>query len=279
MDSQRRPPALVLWGWQCCPCRGVDLPRWAEGSGQIKSGLAHRVAQACPWCSAQMVRTHVSTSAHTPGFILGGQMWGFKHSRSSGCLAFRVYTLYKYIFLTCTHSKRSAHTRTTLLCVCACVRVCPQRSNQPSPPPLSTLSVSPPLNSGCMYVNHPSLTQSLHWISFSAALHRACDWFTATFSLKLEWHTTLDCGDARQATRTHTHTHTQSAYMLLRWVSVARGESRVPMLPKRTPLRFTQGRHVQLAAPTSVQNGLKTGMGEVRLCSLTLDQWLQFFKK
>lgn len=55
------------------------------------------------------------------------------------------------------------------------------------------LSVYPSLNSGSMYVNHPSPTQSVHWISFSAVLHRACDWFTGSFSLKLEWHTMRVC--------------------------------------------------------------------------------------
>lgn len=59
-----------------------------------------------------------------------------------------------------------------------------------------------------MYVNHPSLTQSVHWISFSAVLHRACDWFTGTFSLKLEWHTMLVCVEAHTHTSTHAHTHT-----------------------------------------------------------------------
>lgn len=58
-----------------------------------------------------------------------------------------------------------------------------------------------------MYVNHPSLTQSVHWISFSAVLHRACDWFTGTFSLKLEWHTMLVCVEAHTHTSTHAHTH------------------------------------------------------------------------
>lgn len=55
------------------------------------------------------------------------------------------------------------------------------------------LSVYPSLNSGSMYVNHPSPTQSVHWISFSAVLHRACDWFTGSFPLKLEWHTMQLC--------------------------------------------------------------------------------------
>lgn len=81
------------------------------------------------------------------------------------------------------------------------------------------LSVSPSLNSGSLYVNHPSLTQSVHWISFSAVLHRACDWFTGTFSLKLEWHTILVCE--------HTHTHSLTYRLLMRWCAgppLPRGE-------------------------------------------------------
>lgn len=134
-----------------------------------------------------------------------------------------------------------------------------------------------------MYVNHPSLTQSVHWISFSAVLHRACDWFTGTFSLKLEWHTMLVFVEALTHTHKHTCTHTHMyislAYMLLHWVSSARGGELVPMLPTKTPLRFPQGRHVQLAVPTSVQNGLKTGMREACLRCLTLARRPRFWGK
>lgn len=129
-----------------------------------------------------------------------------------------------------------------------------------------------------MYVNHPSLTQSVHWISFSAVLHGACDWFTGTFSLKLEWHTTPLWLDARWLTHARTHTQTYKRSLLLRCAVLCRvppprcqrGLSWVPTLPKKTPLRWTQGRHVQPAAPTSVGDGLKTGMSEACLQQLDL---------
>lgn len=78
---------------------------------------------------------------------------------------------------------------------------------------------------------------------------------------------------------THTHVYILLAYMLLHWVSSARGGELVPMLPTKTPLRFPQGRHVQLAVPTSVQNGLKTGMREACLRCLTLARRPRFWEK
>ena len=215
MDSQGRPPLLVLWGWQCCPCRGVDLPWWGEGTGQIKSGLAHRAVQACPWCSAQMVTTHTlehtqvntHTSAHTLCFILGGQMWGFECGPSLGCSAFTVYTVYVYIF--------SQHTHTT----CS-----PQRSNQPSPPPLSFwVFLHHLILAVCMWIIHHSLNQSIEFhlvrrytghvidsvVPFHWSLNDTQCWF-------VDAHT---CGH----THTQTHTHTLLAYTPLHWVSNARG--------------------------------------------------------
>lgn len=40
---------------------------------------------------------------------------------------------------------------------------------------------------------------------------------------------------------------------------------------RRPPLRLSQGHRVQLAVPTSVQSGLKTGMKEACRCCVTLD--------
>lgn len=77
--------------------------------------------------------------------------------------------------------------------------------------------------------------------------------------------------DAHARTDTCTHTYIACLYPASPGLR-CQGENWVPALPKKTPLRLTQGRHVQLAVPTSVQHGLKTGMREACRCCLTLYQ-------
>lgn len=161
MDSQCRPPLLVLQGWQCCPCRGVDLPWWGEGAGQIKSGLAHHAVQACPWCSAQMVATHTleRTQANTHTFcsILRRQMWGTNAAVPQGARPLEsIHTLYLLFFFSSTHISLQratcAHTHS------------PQRSNQPSPPPLSLrVFLHHLILAVCMWIIHHSLNQSIEF--------------------------------------------------------------------------------------------------------------------
>lgn len=266
MDSQCRPPLLVLQGWQCCPCRGVDLPWWREGAGQIKSGLAHRAVQACPWCSAQMVATHTlehtQVNTHTRSAASWDGRCGVRTQRLLRALSLQsLYTLHLLFFslLPHTHAHTEQHVRTHS----------PQRSNQPSPPPLSLrVFLHHLILAVCMWIIHHSLNQSIEF-------HLVRCYTGHVIDSLVPFHWSLNdtqCWFVDARAHTHAHTHISLAYTLLHWVSIARGESWVPTLPKKTPLRLTQGRHVQLAVPTSVQNGLKTGMSEACLRCLTLDQ-------
>ncbi len=211
MDSRCRPPLLVLRGWQCCPCRGVDLPWWGEGAGQIKSGLAHRAVQACPWCSAQMVTTHTSKYIHTHSAASWDGRCGVRTQPLLRALSLQsLYTLHLQFLH--THTEQHVRTHTTLHhTTCS-----PQRSNQPSPPPHSFwVFLHHLILAVCMWIIHHSLNQSIEFhlvrcytghvidslVPFHWSLNDTQCWFV----------------DARA------HAHTSLAYTVLHWVSIARG--------------------------------------------------------
>jgi len=224
MDSQCRPPPSVLQGWQCCPCRGGDLRWWGEGAGQIKSGLAHRAVQAYPWCSAQMVTTHThehtEVNTHTFCCILGGQMWGTNTAAPQGSQPSESIPSMSKFFCN-TPSLTQQHTHT------ACS---PQRSNQPSPPPLSFwVFLHHLILAVCMWIIHHSLNQSIEF-------HLVLCYTGHVIDSLVPFHWSLN---DTQCWFLDTYTHISLAYTLLLWVSFARGENWCPRCQRDSPFEIS----------------------------------------
>lgn len=174
---------------------------------------------------------------------LGGQMWGSEHRRSSGLLGFRVYK---------THISCS-----------------PREVPKPSPPLLFFwVFIHHLILARCMWIIHHPLNQSIEF-------HLVLCYTGHVIDSLVAFHWSLNdtqCGSVDTNTRRSLdYTMLRRATLAKGWVGKVRGGVGAT-LPKRSPLRFTQGRHVQLAVPTSVQNRLKTGMREACPRGSTLDR-------
>lgn len=186
---------------------------------------------------------------------------GYGHSHSSGHPAFRDYTHYSYFFFRfLTQSNMCTHTHTHI----------PQRPNQPSPPPLSLwVFLRHLILAVCMWIIHHSLNQSIEF-----HLVRCYTGHVIDSLVPFHWslNDTQCClGDVRARTDTRMHAYTARSHPAALGLRCQGGRVGCRRCQRRPPLRLSQGRRVQLAVPTSVQSGLKTGMKEACRCCLTLD--------